>query len=323
MVLIVGGAGYIGGAVTNILLERKISFAVFDCLLYERQYLKPVNFIYGDVRDRDKLASILPGFTHVIWLAAIVGDSACNIDSWITEEINTGSIKWLVRNYTGRIVFTSTCSVYGTGNNLLTEKSKTTPLSLYAKSKLDAEAVLASHPNTLVLRLGTAFGVSDNHSRVRLDLVINYFGFTAATKNKIVFFGGTQWRPFIHVKDIAEAIVNNLDKKVTGIYNLATTNCKIEDIAKRVRALTLCEVGQAKHPFWDKRDYHVSTGKAKRAGILAGLSFRSVDVGINDVTDLVKSGRISLNENDEHFNDRYLLNLLNKKEKIYAKTNSS
>ena len=78
-VLVVGGAGYIGGGVTDILLKRGIPFTVYDNLLYEYQYLKPVEFIYGDIRDTKKLAKILPEFSHIIWLAAIVGDAACQM----------------------------------------------------------------------------------------------------------------------------------------------------------------------------------------------------------------------------------------------------
>ena len=112
-VLVVGGAGYIGGAVTDILIAKKIPFTVYDKLVYEHQYLKPVDFIYGDVRDYKKLKSILSNYTHVIWLAAIVGDATCQIDEWLTKEINTAAVKWLAQNYKGRILFASTCSVYG------------------------------------------------------------------------------------------------------------------------------------------------------------------------------------------------------------------
>ncbi|MDD5638833.1 MAG: NAD-dependent epimerase/dehydratase family protein, partial [Candidatus Pacebacteria bacterium] len=102
-VLVVGGAGYIGGAVTDILLGKGIPFTVYDNLLYEQQYFKPVDFIYGDVRDTKKLKKLLPNYTHVIWLAAIVGDAACQIKPELTIEINQHSIKWLSKNYNGRI----------------------------------------------------------------------------------------------------------------------------------------------------------------------------------------------------------------------------
>jgi len=103
-VLVVGGAGYIGGAVTDILMERNIPFTVYDNLLYEHQYFKLVNFVYGDIRDTKKLKKLLPYYTHVIWLAAIVGDAACQIRPELTIEINQKSIQWLSKNYDGRII---------------------------------------------------------------------------------------------------------------------------------------------------------------------------------------------------------------------------
>ena len=95
-VLVVGGAGYIGGAVTELLIAKKIPFSVYDALVYEHQYLKPVDFIYGDIRDYKKLKQVLPKYTHVIWLAALVGDPGCQIDEWMTRAVNVEPIKWLV-----------------------------------------------------------------------------------------------------------------------------------------------------------------------------------------------------------------------------------
>ena len=52
-VLIVGDAGYVGGAVTDLLLQSEHHTRVYDALLYEESYRKPVDFVYGDVRDRE------------------------------------------------------------------------------------------------------------------------------------------------------------------------------------------------------------------------------------------------------------------------------
>src|SRR5579859_3980258 len=138
-VLVVGGAGYIGGAVTDVLFQKKIPFTVYDNLTYENHYLKPVDFIYGDVRDTSKLKKLLPSYTHIIWLAAIVGDGASAINPSLTKAVNQDSIAWLVKHFTGRIIFTSTCSVYGVNHELVHEASPTNPLSIYAQTKLEAE----------------------------------------------------------------------------------------------------------------------------------------------------------------------------------------
>ncbi len=308
-VLVVGGAGYIGGAVTDILLEKKIPFAVYDNLLYEHQYLKPVEFIYGDIRDKEKLSKLLPEFSHIIWLAAIVGDAACQIKPELTVAVNQESVKWLAENYKVRIIFMSTCSVYGQNDELVDENSPLNPLSLYAKTKLQAEKYLVN-TESLILRLGTAFGLSDNFSRLRMDLVVNYMTANAITKGKLKVYGGTQWRPLIHVKDIAQIIVDNLENSIRGIYNIATINIQIKDLAKIVSNLTGCQIEYAEQKFEDQRNYHVSTEKAKRDGVFTLEKIRTIEDGVKEIAELIKSGRIKYTENDIYFNERHIANLL-------------
>lgn len=317
-VLIVGGAGYIGGAVTDVLIAKKIPFSVYDKLVYEHQYLKPVDFIYGDVRDYQKLKSILSKYTHVIWLAAIVGDATCQVDAQLTREVNGESVKWLTKNFKGRILFASSCSVYGKSNSMLSESSPTNPLSLYAITKLEAESFLIKHPNTLIYRIGTAYGASDQYSRVRLDLAVNVLSFRAINRGKLTYFGGTQWRPFIHVKDIATAFVNGLNNRAKGIYNLTTENFQIKDLAIRVGKLTKCKIEATKNPFEDERNYHVNTEKAKRAGLLRGLKY-NLDHGVREMASLASFNRVSPEELDVHFNERHLASLLSANKKLWKK----
>lgn len=316
-VLVVGGAGYIGGAVTDILVAKKISFSVYDKLVYEHQYLKPVGFIYGDVRDYKKLKSILPEYTHVIWLAALVGDPACQIDEWMTRAVNVEPIKWLVRNYNGRILFASTCSVYGKSNSMLNESSDVNPLSWYAESKIKCEGLLIKHPNTLIFRIGTAYGLSDPHSRVRLDLAINQLSIKAIKEGRLTYFGGTQWRPFIHVRDIAQAFVNGLNSEAKGIFNLTTENVRIKDVAKRIGKLTNSKAEATPQPFQDERNYHVDNAKARKAGLLKDLKF-TLDDGIREMVDLASFSRVSPEE-PVHFNEKHLAGLMKDNKKLWKK----
>src|SRR5439155_19931855 len=145
---------------------------VYDCMLYEDVYLKPVDFVFGDVRDWDRLQPHLAWADSVVWLAALVGDGACSLDPALTREINVDSVERLARSFDRRIVFLSTCSVYGAQDDLLTEESATQPLSLYAETKLEAESILRP-TGAIVFRLGTLFGVGDSYSRIRMDLVAN------------------------------------------------------------------------------------------------------------------------------------------------------
>src|SRR6185369_372366 len=171
-VLVVGGAGYIGGAVTDLLAKSNHEYRVYDALLYEESYRKPVDFFYGDIRDRARLLPHLKWADAVVWLAALVGDGACALNPEITTEINQDTVKWLTESFSGRIVFMSTCSVYGAQDGELNESSPLNPLSVYAATKLDAEKYLIER-NAIIFRLGTLFGVGDLFSRIRLDLVVN------------------------------------------------------------------------------------------------------------------------------------------------------
>ena len=303
-VLVVGGAGYIGGAVTELLAGANIPFTVFDSLVYEPHFLKKVDFVRGDVRDTAKLKPLLANFSHVIWLAAIVGDGACEVNPQLTTDVNQNAVRWLAGNFKGRIVFTSTCSVYGQFESEVTEESPTQPLSLYAKTKLAAEQFLLDE-NSLIFRLGTAFGVSDTYSRPRMDLVVNYMTANALTKGELSVFGGTQWRPLVHVKDIAEAVVHNLERPVRGVYNLAAQNLQIKELASIVSGMTGCEVKYTAQKFQDQRDYHVSTRKALRDAIFNPHTMRTVQDGVREISEMVGVGRIKQPENDVYFNVRH------------------
>ncbi|HKN23891.1 MAG TPA: SDR family oxidoreductase [Candidatus Acidoferrum sp.] len=303
-VLVVGGAGYIGGAVTELLIAERIPFAVYDSLVYEPHYLKKVDFVFGDVRDAAKLKPLLASYSHVIWLAAIVGDGACEVNRELAVEVNQNAVQWLAENYHGRIVFTSTCSVYGQFDTEVDEEAPVQPLSLYAQTKLAAEGFLTAE-NSLVYRLGTAFGVSDTYSRPRMDLVVNYMTANALTKGELSVFGGTQWRPLVHVKDIAQAIVHNLERPVRGVYNLAAQNLQIKNLAGIVSQMTGCRVKHTEQKFQDQRNYHVSTGKALRDGIFNPNTMRTVQDGVREIADLVGLGRIKHTENDVYFNVRH------------------
>jgi nucleoside-diphosphate-sugar epimerase len=308
-VLVTGGAGYIGAAVTDAILKRGVPFTVYDNLLYESHYFKEVDFIYGDVRDTEKLKKLLPDYTHVIWLAAIVGDAACQIRPELTVAINQEPVKWLAANYNGRVLFASTCSVYGQHDAEVAEESPLNPLSLYAQTKVQAERYL-QRENALIFRLGTVFGVSDAYSRLRMDLAVNYMTANAHTKGTLTVFGGDQWRPFIHVKDVGEIMAHNLDRPVRGIYNLATINQQIKDLARTVSDVTGCRIEYTEQKFQDARNYRVSTAKALRDDVFNPNTARTVQDGVREISALIRHGRIKYTENDIYFNERQIATLL-------------
>jgi nucleoside-diphosphate-sugar epimerase len=291
-VLIVGGAGYVGGWLTDQAVEAGHDVIVYDLLLYEDRFLKDVQFVNGDVLDRDRLRSHLKWADAVVWLAALVGDPASALHPAVTRKINRDSVSWLSKVYDGRIVFPSTCSVYGAQDDMLDELSPLAPLSLYARTKLEAESILRrSHPNALILRLATLAGVGDTYSRIRLDLVVNLLTTRAKTIGKLQVFGGMQYRPLLHVRDVATAVIPHLETNVGGIFNLGTENVTIEELAERVSDhVGGVEIEKVDLPIHDTRNYRTSFEKCERE-----LGFRplyDIDHAIVQVAELIDAGRV-------------------------------
>lgn len=271
-------------------MESEHNILVYDLLLYEESYRKQVPFVYGDIRDRDKLKPYLDWADVVVWLAALVGDPACTLNESLTIEINRNSIKFLKNNYKGRIIYMSSCSVYGAEDSILTENSELRPISLYAKGKIEAEEMLADS-NAICFRLGTLHGISDSFSRIRFDLVVNTLVMRAIFHNKIVVFGGEQYRPLLHVCDVAKAISMVLDKENTGIYNLHAENMTIIDVAKRIKThFPELEIDATETMFQDNRNYKVSSDKAKKE--LGFNPILTLDDAIVEIKELLEEGRV-------------------------------
>lgn len=309
-VLVVGGCGYVGGAVVDSLREMGHAVRIYDNLLYEEQFRKPVAFVRGDVRDRDHLRDHLEWADAVVWLAALVGDGACALNPEMTLEINQQSVEWVRQHFSGRIIFASTCSVYGAQDGELTESSPTNPLSLYAATKLQSEAYLADS-NAICFRLGTLFGVGDQFSRIRLDLVVNTLTVRAHERGRIAVFGGDQFRPLLHVKDVGLTFAKAVDQPNRGVYNLTARNTRIIDIAYQIRShFPDCVIETTEAMFQDTRNYRVSAQKA-----IKELGFRptkSLDDGIEEVKELVIEGRIRDTGLDRYSNQAFLKAMLDR-----------
>jgi len=313
-ILIVGGAGYIGGITTDIFLKHNYKVTIYSNLLYEdsyRKYHKNLEFVYGDIRDREKLLIELNKSDAVIWLAAIVGDGACQINPELTYEINTESVKWLCENYNKRILFPSTCSVYGVQKEegLLTEESETNPISIYAESKLKAEKYLLDHKDSLIFRLGTVFGVGDQFSRIRMDLVVNTMVAKVFNHNKIKVYGGEQFRPLISVNDIGNLFYKNIISSHNGIFNIAKENIKMIDLANKIKNIfPNCELEIEDMPFQDTRNYKVSNNKMRN--ILKFKPRFTIGDEIQKLWYLISTRRIKDVNNYKFINEKYLKEIL-------------
>ena len=290
-VLITGGCGYLGGGLVDIFLkDGNHNITVYDNPLYEESYRKDVNFVYGDIRNYNKLLPLIKESDCVIWLASLVGDGVCAINPEETIDINVNTVKWLANNYDGKIIYPSSCSVYGASHeSILDENSTTNPLSLYASAKLECEKIL-ENKDALIFRLGTLFGVGDLFSRIRMDLVVNVLTMKALTTGKLTVFGGEQYRPLLHCKSVAQMMFDSINSKNSGVYNLHKENVRIIDIANKIQSILPCEIEKTEISFQDARNYRANSNKAK-----TDLNFNpvlSLEDGINEVATLIKEGRV-------------------------------
>lgn len=314
-VLVVGGAGYVGGALTDLLARGDHAVRVYDALLYEEAYRKPLELVRGDVRDVPRLRPHLAWADAVVWLAAIVGDAACELDPGAAGAVNDEAVQALAREFEGRIVFTSTCSVYGAQPAEIDEAAPTRPLSVYAATKLAAERHL-EEKDAVVFRLGTLFGVGDAFSRVRLDLVVNALTVAAHQRGRIEVLGGEQFRPLLHVRDVAAAILAALERPDhSGVFNLHRQNVRILDLAHQVRChFPEVAVEVRSGPAADPRNYRVSSRRAEGA-----FGFRptgTIDQAIDELRALLDAGRLKDPDCPRYSNHRHLRELEATRERV-------
>jgi nucleoside-diphosphate-sugar epimerase len=271
-----------------------------------------VDFYNIDVRDVKELDKVIHNYKTVVMLAALVGDPACAVDKQLSYDINVTPVKWITDNYKGKIIFTSTCSVYGKNDDLIDENATPNPLSIYAETKLEAEQYLFSkRPDSLIFRLGTLYGLGDSHSRLRLDLVVNVLTLKASLGETLKVFGGEQWRPLLHVKDVANATLFGISNNISGIYNLSERNATMRDIAETIKEeIPSAKIEYSEIPFEDLRNYKVKNEKIMQTGWNPQYSLVS---GIKEMNDVFKQKRVKQVMDDVYHNGNYIRRLYGKK----------
>jgi nucleoside-diphosphate-sugar epimerase len=325
-VLVTGGAGYIGNYVVEEVLKNGHKVRVLDSMLWGDTALDPLQendnleVQEGDIRHIEDLSYAMEGCDAVIHMAGIVGDPACGVNEQATQAVNVEATKALVEvcklHDIQRLVFASTCSVYGASELMeLNEGSYLNPLSLYAESKIDSEEIILHETHDMfsdneitptILRLGTIFGWS---RRMRFDLVVNILTAKAILEDDIPVYGGEQYRPLVHAHDAACAFAEVLEapeeKVAHQIFNVGDNelNYQIKNVGRIVEEnVDDAEVRFVEHKE-DERTYRVSFDKINY--ILGWEAQHDISDGVQEIKEWMTEENITDYELDSFRNSEY------------------
>jgi len=279
-VLVTGAAGYIGSILVPALLAQGDEVIALDT--YSRNDTALASLcadprfepVRGDARDESVVKRLVATADVVIPLAALVGAPLCKQDPINATTTNLDAVLMLVKHMSPqqRLIYPTTNSGYGIGSKgeFCTEETPLKPISLYGRTKVDAESAILKCGNGITLRLATVFGMAP---RMRIDLLVNDFTYRAVTDRALVVFEGEAKRNYIHVRDVAKAFLHAIDNYETMNANAYNVGLSSANLSK----LELCAKIKEYVPgfVWltapigedpDKRDYLVSNEKIEKTG---------------------------------------------------------
>lgn len=311
-VLVLGGAGYIGSVLCEYLESIGDEVIIMDNFIYERS-LKDLpfkNFIIGDITNINDLLPAIEQADAIVNLAAISNDPASDLLPELTWKINYKANKLIAElcQATGkRIVYASSCSVYGfSENGEFTEASPMGPVTLYARTKMLSEKPYSDPTvDAVILRFATVYGHSP---KPRFDLVVNTMTGNSYFNKKIQVNGGSQWRPVVHVKDVAQAIANALHAKKLKhrVFNVGSNeqNYRISDLAKHIqKELPHVQIISKKESI-DGRSYKVNFDRIKKE-----LGFKAkytIADAVKEIYQAFENKTITNMTDDAYFRVKYL-----------------
>jgi len=318
LVLVTGGAGYVGAPVCETLLASGRRVRALDVLLHgqttiaERLECLGIEVLREDVRNPEARRRALSGADAIVHLAAIVGDPACARDPRLSQEVNVEATGALVADARDagvkRFVFASTCSNYGRMADPtvpITEQGELSPVSLYAEQKVQIERSLlnggAGGLRPVCLRFATVYGAAP---RMRFDLTVNQFARDLWADRDLEVFGERFWRPYVHVRDAARGVcaaLNAPPHRVSGeVFNVgrSSENYRKLDLVEEVRRQVSTGSVRYVHRDEDPRDYKVSFEKISQQ-----LGFRTLTTVPEGIAEVIHG--LNANEFPEPFDGRY------------------
>lgn len=285
-ILVTGAAGYIGSVLVSELLKNGYEVVAVDNFMYNQTSLldachdSKLTVIRGDARDKGLILKQLKAVDAILPLACLTGAPLCSKDPFNARGINFDAVKMILdlRSKNQLVIFPTTNSGYGIAQKGIycTEQTPLSPVSLYAKLKVEIEKIILDAQNSITLRLATAFGISP---RMRLDLLVNDFTYRAVNDRYIVLFQAHFKRNYIHVRDVAKAFIHclvNFEGMKNEPYNVGLSDANLskrelcEEIKKQLPDFYFTESQIGDDP--DKRDYIVSNEKIEKTGFKPDVS---------------------------------------------------
>ncbi len=330
IVLITGGAGYIGSVLAKKLVENGEKVRVFDKLYFGDSALSgisgKIDLVAGDVREFDP--DLLDGVKCVMHLGSLSNDPTAEFDPRANREINfEGTMRVAEackKRGVKKFTYASSCAVYGFHvDGTAHENFPANPQSEYSRSKLEGEEGLKSLADDnfcpVIFRQATVFGFS---GRMRWDLVVNTMTMDAFDKGRIhVYCAGDNWRPLVEVGDVADAHILAMSaapEKVSGeVFNLVKENFRILELGHRI--------GEILKPFKnvkvevlfgtkESRSYRVSGEKVKR--ILGFEPKISVECAVKEIWEILRTGRYTDFSNPIYYNIEWMRLLVDMEQKL-------
>lgn len=321
-ILILGGGGYVGCNLVRKLLNLGHKVVVYDLFLYKKEVFldlktnKNLKIIHGDIRDLNKLESILDNINIIIHLACISNDPSYELNPRLGEDINFTCFPKLLKSLEkfklDQFIYASSSSVYGVKDeDSVTEDLKAEPMTDYSKFKLECEDILLNNEKgkfiKTIIRPATVCGYSE---RQRLDVIVNILTNHAFFNKKIIVHGGEQLRPNIHIDDMSESyieVIKNSEICNNEIFNVGDENYSVNKLAKMVKQ-ACPEAELIKEEVVDQRSYKISSKK-----IFNKIGFktkRSIKNAIEDLVEAFSEKKlINTFDNDEYYN----IKIINKK----------